>query len=78
MLAHKIPTREILDPQNTHKKRFPIHKITTRQKSGPTKYPQDKILNLQNTHKRNFRLTKYPWEKILDTLNNYKKKSLDP
>ena len=34
---------KILDPQNTHEKKFETHEIPTKKYFRPTKYPQEKI-----------------------------------
>ena len=36
----KIATKNKLDPQNTHKKKYWTQEISTRKDFGPTKYPQ--------------------------------------
>ena len=36
----KFPQVKIVDPRNTHKKKFWIHEIPTRKYFGPTKYPR--------------------------------------
>ena len=37
------PQDKILNPQNTHWKKFGTHEIPTRKNCGPMKYPQEKI-----------------------------------
>ena len=37
------PQDKILNPQNTHQKKFGTHEIPTRKNCGPMKYPQEKI-----------------------------------
>ena len=70
----------MLDPRNTHEKKFETHKISTRKNLGPTKYPPEKILHPRNIHQKKFgthelstikklRPTKYPRENILDLRN---------
>ena len=71
---HEIPTRKILDPRNTHEKKFETHKISMRKNVGPTKYPREKIwdpkyppekiLDPRNIHEKNLAPTKYPPEQI--------------
>ena len=39
----KYPQEIILDPRNTHKKKFETHEIPMRKHIGATKYPQEKF-----------------------------------
>lgn len=58
---HELPTQypqeKILDPQNTHQKKFWTHEIAMRKNLGSNKYPREEIWDL----------TKHPPEKILDS-----------
>ena len=74
-VTHEIPTRKKLNPRNTLKKIFQIHKLPNRKTFGPTKYPRETFLNLRNTHQKksstheistrgNFAPTKYSQVKI--------------
>ena len=48
---HEVPTKHpqemILDPQNTHEKKFWTHEISTRKYFGLKKHPREKILDPQ-------------------------------
>ena len=41
-----IENHKILDPRNTHGKKFGTHEILTRKNLRPTKYPRDKLWDL--------------------------------
>ena len=45
--THKIPTRKILNPQNTHEEKFWTHELPAGKNFEPRKYQQEKVLDPQ-------------------------------
>ena len=65
-----IESHKILDPRNTHEKKFWTHEtktwtheIATIKNYGPRKQPQENILNPRNTYEKKFRQHEIPTKK---------------
>ena len=58
-----IHVKKILDPRNTHERKFDTHEIPTRKNFGTLKYPREKSSNPQ----KNFGLTKARWHYTHET-----------
>lgn len=72
-VTHEIPTRKsfihpkdprekILDPPNTHEKKYWTHELTTRGTFAPMKYPREKVLEPQRIYEKNFWTHEARWQ----------------
>ena len=61
------PREKILDPQNTHEKKYWTHEIPTTRNIGPTKYPRQEILDPKIVDPRKYLGTMTQWHETHET-----------